>query len=420
MYQYRIFRRVGVTLWRIALGIGAIIAFTVAVDLVRLYGLLARIHPIVAWCYAGLLGAVSVVLLWKFVSFRQDHRALHPRPLPPADEARHKDLVTHCRHLAMVLRRLSRNACLNEEQQRLALQTAYDTEEPLGHHPLLEDLHMSIGKADATLATLWATLDEQARAVTRDKMKAVVADVIHPPFPVVNAVVVLYHQFTLTTSLTGIYVTSPALLEYWIVLRDVWRVMTRGDFIRVGQALFSGVYANCPPMGKAIEDLGQAISSIWLAQSTAQATLDRCKATRGWDVEGAIALMDSKCMASLVTTRDVLIRDILPMLKTAFHHKVPRGSDESPTFLSTLVQGITRAVDTVIHGWQAAPIAETVQNTRRAAAPMPGEVPAHGELQRVRRRSRRHRSGHAKGNGLSRILRNLSQKFRYGSRYPRS
>ena len=418
MYQYRVFRRTGLALQRVLLVVLALFGFSLTVDVVRLFTVLYRVHPFAAYAFAGMLALLGIAVLWKLASYRNSYRALHPVPVPPREVARHKDLVAHCRHLAMVLRRLSGNACLDEAQQRMALQVAYDMDESLAHHPLFEDLHLAINKGDAALAELYATLDAHAASITRDKLKAVVADVIHPPFPVVNAVVVAYHQFTLTTALTGVYVTQPALVEYWIVLRDVWQVMTRGDFIRVGQSLFSGVYANCPPMGKAIEDLGQAISSIWLAQSTTRAVLDRCKATRSWSVEEAIARMDASCMEALVATREALIRDVLPMLRTAFHHKVPRGADESPTFLSTLIQGITRAVDNVIHGWKTAPISEAVRTARRDAATFPSESPP-AEVIRLRRRSHRHRSGHTKGGlGIARVFRTVSQKLRYGSRYP--
>lgn len=419
MYQYRVFRRIGKALQRtlqiLALLVGALLVF----EAMKLFFYLHRVHPYVAWGYLGALGLAAIYGIFRGLGFLHDHGTLWPDELPLPEQARHKDLVARCRFLSLYLKRLSHNVLLDEAQQTTARQAAYDIDDALGAHPLLEDLTRAIARAEGQIIPeLHQRLDAEARAITRDKMVAVVADVIQPPFPVVNALVVFYHQFTLSTSITGVYVSEPALFEYAMVLRDTWRVMTRGDFIRLGQDLFAGVYANCPPMGKAVEDLGQAITCIWLTQSVATAATLRARTTRAWHTSDAIAAMDARCYDSLTVTRDALIKDVLPMLRTAFHHKVPRGADESPVFLSNLVAGITRAVDAVVQGLKATPIQETVQKARR---PVPAEeTDRPAEMILVRHTSRRRRSGHGHGGGMFRVFRTLSQRLKYGSRYPRN
>lgn len=419
MYQYRVFRRIGRAVQRTALAVGVLIAALLAFEAMKLFFYLHRVHPYAAWSYLGVFCIAALYAFFRGLGFLHDHGTLLPDELPAPERARHRDLVARCRFLSLYLKRLSHNVLLTEDEQAKARQAAYDIDDTLGAHPLLEDLARAIAKSEGqTIPALQANLDEEAAAIARDKMAAVVADVIQPPFPVVNALVVFYHQFTLTTSLTGVYVSEPALFEYAIVLRDTWRVMTRGDFIRIGQDLFAGVYANCPPMGKAIEDLGQAISCIWLTQSVATAATLRSRTTRTWHTSEAIASMDARCYDSLSVTRDALINDVLPMLRTAFHHKVPRGADESPVFLSNLVAGITRAVDAVVHGMKATPIEQTVQKNRRPALAEEGDFMP--PMVMVRHTSRRRRSGHGKRGGIFGVFRTLSQRLKYGSRYPRN
>lgn len=418
MYQYRIIQRTTDALRRLGLVIALLLTVAIGLELIRAYAIFHRIHPVVAWVYAGVLLLAVLFGLWRLLGYLHDHDALFPADLPPAERARHKDLVAHCRYLARYLKRLSGSVYLGEEQQRLARQTAYDMEEMLAHHPLLEDLTRAIVNAEQkVIADLHTHLDGHARDMTRDKMTAIVADVIQPPFPVVNAVVVFYHEVTICAAVTGVYLSEPSLHEYWTVLRDTWRVMTRGDFIRIGQSLFAGVYANCPPMGGAVEDLGQATACIWLTESIAQATALRCRTTRRWRAGDAIAAMDAHCAQSLSATRDVLIKDVLPLMKTAFHHKVPRTEGESPTFMSNLIGGITKSFDIVINNLKTTPLPESVQKTRRTEHG--SDLNLETGYVVMRHRSRRRRSGHGSGGGIFRVFRTISQRLKYSSRYPR-
>ncbi len=418
MYQYRIIQRSSIALWRVLVIIAILLAAIIVLELVKLYGLFHRLHPIAAWCYAGILVLTALATLVRLGGFLHDHDTLNADDVPQPDRARHKDLVVHCRYLARSLKRLSSSVYLNEDQQRLARQTAYDIEEMLGHHPLLEDLTRAIVNAEQRVfADLHAHLDTHARAMARDKMSAIVADFIQPPFPVVHAAVVIYHEITIIAAITGVYVSEPALIEYFTVLRDVWRVMTRGDFIRIGQSLFAGVYANCPPMGGAIEDLGGAISCIWITQSVSQAAMHRCKALRFWSLAEAISAMDAQCHEALTATREVLIKDALPIMRTAFHHKVPRTEGESPAFMSNLVSGITKAVDIVINTHKTLPVLDTVQRARRTEHGQ--ELDLETGYVVVRERSRRRRSGHGSGGGIMRIFRTIAQRLKYSTRYPR-
>lgn len=418
MYQYRVIYRIGVALRRTFIVVGFLLGLFITMEVLRLAAMFHRLHPIAALVFAGIMGLFSIYGIWRILAFIHDHDTLHPDELPRPENARHKDLVSHCRHLVRVLRRLAQNGYLSEDQQMIARKNAYEIEELLHAHPLIEDLTRAIVTAEQkVIDDLYLELDKHAEAMARDKMKATVADVIQPPFPVINAAVVFYHQFTLSTAIAGVYVSEPALFEYGIILRDVWRVMTRGDFIRIGQSLFSGVYANCPPMGSAIDDLGQAISCIWLTQSVAEATMHRTKSLRVWHLEDAIAAMDARCHAGLAITRDALIKDVMPILKTAFHHKVPRGEDESPVFMSNLITGITKSVDAVIATLKTVPIEQTVQVARRTSD---GELDIEGGYVVLRQRSKRRRSGGRSNVGsIRKIFRTISQRIKYSSRYPR-
>lgn len=357
-------------LWRaiklLALLAGIILAFLVAIELARLLLLLRRFNPIAMYGFIGLLAAGTAYLAIRYWLWRTRWNTLFAPPVPQPT-ATFSDLKAFVRHLIALLKRTAAHPHLSPEQARATRQRAYDLDSMLGAHPLLDDLRRGISRAESeTWNPLIEHLDKEAIEFARYKMQAVVRDAVEPPFPIVHPALILYHQFTMVSCIVDCYLTRPSLAEYGIVARDVWQVMTGGEYFRIGQRLFEGIYRNSPPLGPAAEDLGQALSVIWLTWTTAQAAMHRCRHFGAWTVEQAIAHLDHLMIESLLVTRDTLIRDVLPILKLRLRHSVGPAVADAAGFSEEVMEGIVKSVDGVIQGLRAQAPEETAQHSRRS------------------------------------------------------
>jgi hypothetical protein len=363
------------SLWRALKGVAFILAgalsFIVGIELLRLGLLLRRVHPIAPYAYFGLIAAVGLYLLVRYRLWRTRWNTLHA-PRRPDATASFADLKAYVRHLIALFKRTAAHPRLSPDQARATRQRAYDLEGMLGAHPLIDDLRRGIARAETeTWAPIVEHLDKEAIVFARYKMHAVVRDAIEPPFPVVHPALIFYHQFTMISCIVDCYLTRPSLLEYLTVVRDVWRVLTGGEYFRIGQRLFEGIYRNSPPLGPAAEDLGQALSVIWLTWTTAQAAMHRCRTLDAWSEQKAIAHLDHLTIDSLLVTRDTLIRDVLPLLKLRLRHSVGPAVADAAGFSEEVMEGIVKSVDGVVQGLRAQAPEETAKHSRRSLHGIP-------------------------------------------------
>lgn len=356
---YRAIRRVSVVVL-------ALLAFIVFIEVVRFSLLLRRLHPLAGMGFLALFILIVLVLTVRtYFSYAQRKTLFAPK-LPPPEKATFKEMKGFVRHLVARLKRLGGHPALDSEMARNVRQRAYDLDSALNAHPLLDDLRRSIGRTEVEF---WnpaiEQLDRDAIAFARYKMQAVVRDSVEPPFPGAQPLLTFYHQFTMLCCLVDCYLTRPSLFEYATVIRDVWRVMVRGEYFRIGQRLFDGVYRNSPPAGPAAEELGQALSVIWLTWSCAQATMHRCRNYGAWSVDQAISHLDHLTIDSLLVTRDTLIRDVYPMLKLRLRHSVGPAVADAAGFSEQVIEGIAKSVDAVIQGLRSQGPEQAAEQSRR-------------------------------------------------------
>lgn len=362
---------------------GGFLALLIFIEIARFAWLLRIIHPLAAWAFLALLAVALVALLLRRGLKRSRRQTLFPPPLPPPDRATFKDLKRFVQHLIASLKRASTHPHLTSEQARNIRQRAYDLESMLGAHPLLDDLRRGIARTETeTWQPLVEHLDQEAIAFARYKMQAVVRDAIEPPFPVVHPALIFYHQATLVCCIVDGYVARPSLSEYGAVIRDVWRVMMSGEYFRIGQRLFEGIYRNSPPLGPAAEDLGQALSVLWLTWTTAQAAMHRCRHFTAWSVDQAIAHLDHLTIDSLMVTRDTLIRDVLPLIKLRLRHSVGPAVADAAGFSEEVMDSIVKSVDGVVQGLRTQPPEQAAEQSRRTLHGLyqaPGSRPRRDE-----------------------------------------
>lgn len=362
MYQYRIFKRVGIVFHHLALAAGATLAFIISVELVRLYLVLYETDPRLMGAAVGVTVLLGAYFAIRISRWRTLHN-LTARGFKQKVDASHADMKRYCRFLISYAKQLSTHRLLSDQHAAFITQKSHDLSEAIHHHPLNDDLQRAITSArDEVIGSTFHYLDGIKDKITESKARAAIQDLYQPPFPVIPSLVVFYHQLTLISEITDTYIPKPSLREYLRVISDVWEVMTKGDFLRYGQRLFSGLNANPYSLGRAGEDLGQAFSIIWLTHAVSRAATQRCCTLHDWDLKHAIRDMRGSIIPSLARTRDTVLNDALPMLKTRIRHYTPVDHDPS-TFVEEITSTFIKSVDAVVLSLSATEKNEPAQQT---------------------------------------------------------
>ena len=127
---------------KVAVVLGVLLSFFFLAEVLRVYALLYRYQPWLAYVFAAFVVTVVAVALFEFIRrVVAQPRALRPPPLP-ADlaEAGHDDLRRYCRYLVRGLDRLADNPNLDDERRRSLAEQADEVRGVLGAHPLNDDL----------------------------------------------------------------------------------------------------------------------------------------------------------------------------------------------------------------------------------------------------------------------------------------
>lgn len=421
MYQYRIFNRIGLLLSRIFYFLAFITFLFLGNQLLRIFIAASEWDPAAGLIFVALVIMVLAFATIRFIHHKKDHRILWAKGFHLRGQPSHASLKKYVRYLVHYIKRLSGHRLLNDAQGSLIHQKALDIQDALHHHPLNDDLVRSIATArDGVIAPTFNVLDAIEEKVTLSKAKSVIQDIFEPPFPIVSPLVVFYHQVTLISEITDTYIPNPSLREYLCVLKDVWQIMTVGDFMRYGQRLFAGINANPYSLGRSGEDLGQAFSIIWLTHVMALAAKNRCCTLHDWNLQDAIDDMNKRIVPCLDKTRNVLLNDAMPTLKKRIRHYTPVDRDPN-TYAEGIAASFSKSVDAVVLAISAASATNSPQaNTSPGlvagdqAAPLPMPTGEISELPPglIRHRSRRRKRRRSKPKS-SNILGSLWQRFIY-------
>jgi len=348
MYQYRIFNQVGLYIRRIVYILAFLALLFLINQLIHIFDTAREYKPIAGYCFLAVLLLIILVMALRHYHYKKDHRILWAKGFKLRGDPSHASLKKYIRYLVYYIKRLSGHSLLNDAQAAVIHQKALDIQESLHHHPLNDDLLRSITTArNLVIGPTFKVLDSLAEQVTLSKAKSVIQDIYEPPFPIFSPLVVTYHQATLISEITDIYISRPSLHEYCRVLKDVWLIMTKGDFMRYGQRLFSGINSNAFSLGRAGEDLGQAFSVIWLTHAISLAATNRCCTLHDWELHDAIDDMNKRIVPCLEKTRDALLNDAMPILKKRIRHYAPVDHDPNK-FVEDIASSFIKSVDSVV------------------------------------------------------------------------
>lgn len=397
--------RFGVRAFLILCGL---LSFFAAMELIKAFNVLYRFNPLVGYAFAAALAGTAIYLVLRLFGFALDHRTLDAPPKPDGDTATHDDMKAYVRYLGHVLKRMGANPFLDEPLRQQLRQEAYDMDDTLGAHPLNDDLRGIIAKSSSgVLQAGMARLREQANGHARARMRCIAQDVVEPPLPIGHCLVVVYHEIALVSEIVETYLGRPALFEHLSVIRDVWQVLAEGRFLALGRDLFASVYANAPPLGRSIDDIGPAMTSIWLTRIITMSAIIRCETLDEWETSAAIRRIEAMTEETVAAIKETLAQDILPILKLRLRHSAPEGTADVPAFSKSIVDGVTKALDTLANTLKHQPAEKTSLLSRRHTVfDHPGIPPEPAPSERHRKRRRRR-------GGMFRVLQTFGQRIKY-------
>ncbi|MGA1193681.1 MAG: hypothetical protein ACO3ZG_04790 [Kiritimatiellia bacterium] len=393
MYQYRIVDH-AISKARVALAAFAVFSFLLLGSVIfNLFFSLLDYDLTLANIFGGVCIA-ALLLAWRYLRRqRRSMRILDACDIETDEDSRQTELVAHLKHLIFCIRRLSTQRLLGPTQTKEMLRQSLELQQSLQHHPLRDDLIRGIDTAwERIIQPAHEQLDAINRQVTRAKVVAAAQDIYQPPFPLFPPLVALYHQATLISEITDLYLPQPSMREYLRIMRDTWQVMTKGDFVRMGQQLFLGIEAR-HHLGPAGKDIGQAVSLAWVIRCSARAATLRCSVFNDWSLSDCINEMNEYIATEgIKDLHQSLIEDLKPVLLPVIRRHAPLAPGVDAVAVAnetwtTLIKALEATMQTLT--------IEAERNRHDAYRPQPvrsespSTPPLQGPAPRLRRAKRR-------------------------------
>jgi len=274
---------------RILLAAACVVAFLLAMELIRAYQTLRDVHPWAGYAFAV---ALAVALAWLggrlLGGWRLRPRTLKCPDVGDLDEADAHALRRYGRYLGKYLRRLSVNESLTDERRARAQRASGDLARSLPRCRDRQELAGLLKAAESEqieplLAELDAKADQEIRDCVRDVMIAVAAS----PWPLIDALIVLYRNGSMVSRLTHIYNSRPALREQLSIFADTARLVATIKLAHMMRRVLEKVARDVPFMGRLAEALTQAVGAGVLTSAAGHAARHRCRAFRGWSRQEA-------------------------------------------------------------------------------------------------------------------------------------
>ena len=138
-------------------------------------------------------------------------------------------------------------------------------------------------RIEPLLATLDAKADREVSDCVRDVMVAVAAS----PWPLIDAIVVIYRNGGMVSRITHVYNSRPALREQMSIFADVVRIVATIKLASMMRNILERAVRDVPLAGRIAEAITQAVGAGVLTSAAGHAAKFRCRAFRGWDREEA-------------------------------------------------------------------------------------------------------------------------------------
>jgi len=135
------------------------------------------------------------------------------------------------------------------------------------------------------------------------------------------------------------------LREQLHILRDVGAIVATVNFLNYGSKLLQNLAETVlPVLGRFTDDLAQGVGAGLLTSVAGHATIDRCRAFRGWNEAEAKETLRSKLKDFAADLKDVVTTDLFAKIRKPVEAQTP-WSSASPETMSRVREGLATALD---------------------------------------------------------------------------
>ncbi|MGB2820084.1 MAG: YcjF family protein [Phycisphaerae bacterium] len=270
---------------RVVLVAACVLAFLLAVELLRAYQTLRDLHPWAGYAFVVLLAAACVWLGGRLLGgWRLRPRTLKCPDVGDLDEADARALGRYGRYLGKYLGRLSTNESLADEQRDRAEGASADLVRSLQRCTERQELTELLKRAESEqIEPLLGELDAKAEQEIRDCVRDVMIAVAASPWPLIDALIVVYRNGSMVSRITHIYNSRPALREQLSIFADTARLVATIKLAHMMRRILEKVASDVPLMGRITEALTQAVGAGVLTSAAGHAAKHRCRAFRPWN-----------------------------------------------------------------------------------------------------------------------------------------
>ena len=340
-------------LWRkvvwVLTAAAAVLTFLLAMELIRAYQTLRDVHP---WAGYAFLAVLAGGLVWMVGRLLGGWR-FRPRPLKCPDvgdlgEADPHTLRRYGRYLGKYLRRLSINESLTDEHRAQAASASEALACSLPRCRSGDELSTVLREAESEqIEPLLAHLDAQAEREISTCVRDVIVGVVASPWPLLDALIVLYRNGGMITRVTHVYNSRPAIREQLSVFLDTIRLVATIKLAHMMRKILERTVQDVPLAGRVVEMLTQAVGAGVLTSVAGHAAKHRCRAFRGWDRDEAARTLRAQLGDFLAdcgrVAREVIgsplgrlyevSTDVLGKVGTAFKKAIDATCDAADTFV---------------------------------------------------------------------------------------
>ncbi|MCD6304094.1 MAG: DUF697 domain-containing protein [Planctomycetes bacterium] len=339
-----------------------VLAFLLAIELIRAYQTLRDLHPWAGYAFLAVLAGLMVYLVGRLLGgWRYRPRALKAPAIGDLDSAGIRPLRRYGAYLARYLRRLGVNESLDESRRAAARAAAGQLCRDLASCKSPDELRQLLrkcetGQIEPLLAELDVLADSEIGQCVRDVMIGVAAS----PWPLVDALIVLYRNGSMITRITHIYNSRPPLREQLAVLRETIRLVATIKLAHMMRKMLERAVRDLPLAGRIAEALTQAVGAGVLTSAAGHAAKGRCRAFRGWNRRQAAEDLRARLGDFIADCWKVASESLLGPLGTLYHRSVNgvaaafrKAVETTAAAADTFVRKpVTAGTKSVADGWQ--------------------------------------------------------------------
>lgn len=333
--------------------IGALLSFFVLIELLRAYQTLNAFHPIAGYVFVFVLAVVTITVFWYFLAtLASNPPVLVPPKITEPEKATSHQLKRYAKYLKKYIDRLTYNQALSKEEIRKAFEAIKTLNKAIEKHDSQKLLEVVLETEENTIKPLLEKIDGRAKRQIRSSMRDVMIGVTLSPYKAADLLIVLYRNLVMVSRIIRVYNSRPRLRQQLQIFSDIVSVVATVNYINMGKNLIEGLGSHVPGIGTFIDDIAQGMGAGFMTTVVGHATMDRCKAFRGWNERQAKSTLKRKAATFYADVKDVFWVDIWPGVKTRtgiasaeLKGKIASALDETGNAIGSFVKvPITAAV----------------------------------------------------------------------------